>query len=635
MSEVEKFLAHKAYNLRKWSIIQTTHAGSGHPTSCLSAADIVSVLFFYAMHYDPLNYNNPDNDRFILSKGHAAPVLYAAWHEVGVITQDDLLTYRQLHSVLEGHPSRRFAYIEAATGSLGIGLSIGVGELLAARLDQRNYKMYVLMGDSETSEGSVWESVQIAAHYKLNNLVAIIDANRLGQSTETLFGHHIQQYTHVLNGFGWHTISVDGHDIQQLMNSFDEARSVKDKPVMIVAKTLKGYGIDLVQDKENFHGKPFSQENLETVLSQLKARFAYAAAYTSSTDWHPTPPQKSLHDASNEKTILSTDQIPTVITLPEPTYTQEKPIATRHAYGEAIAALGTVFENMVSLDAEVKNSTYACLFEDAYPERFFQCFIAEQNMLGMAIGFDRREKIPFVSTFGAFFSRAHDQIRMGAIGKAALRLVGSHCGVSIGQDGPSQMALEDIALMCALPQSIVLYPSDAVSTYKLVELMAQYTHGISYLRTTRAQTPVIYKNNEKFEIGGCKVLRQSGHDSVCLIAAGITLVEALKAYDMLIINENPIHVSVIDLYSIKPFDRETVVKVATASHNAIITIEDHYKQGGIGQIVAAALCNTPIVVESLAVDQVLCSGKPEELMHMVGIDADSIIKKVHDLIKRL
>lgn len=629
MSEIQKFLEHKAYQLRKLSIIQTTHAGSGHPTSCLSAADIVATLFFYAMHYDPKNFENPDNDRFILSKGHAVPVLYAAWKEAGILTEKDLLTYRQIDSTLEGHPTRRFSHAEVATGSLGMGLSMGSGYALAARLDKRNYKTYVLMGDSEMSEGSVWEAIQIAAYYKLNNLIGIIDANRLGQSTEVLFDHNMQKYAHVLNGFGWHTITVDGHDIEQLVSSLDEARAVIDKPVMIIAKTIKGYGVDLVENKENFHGKPFSQDNLESTLQQLKAHFSLAANYPQKISWEPNIPQKS------RSALPKSDDKKTDILLPTPTYTKAELIATRKAYGQALAVLGDISENIVSLDAEVKNSTFAQLFEDVHPERFFQCFIAEQNMVGMAIGFDRRGKIPFTSTFGAFFSRAHDQIRMGAVGQAALRLSGSHCGVSIGQDGPSQMALEDIGMMRALPESIVLYPSDAVSTYKLVELMANYTTGISYIRTTRAETPVIYDNAENFKIGGCKVLRQSEHDSICLIAAGITLDQAIKAYEILITQKIPIHVSIIDLYSVKPFDKETIIKVAHASGNAIITIEDHYKQGGIGEMISAALCNTDILVESLAVLQLPRSGKPEELLHLFGIDAESIVKAVRNFVKKL
>jgi transketolase len=624
MTEQQKFLENKAYNMRKWSIVQTSEAGSGHPTSCLSAADIMSVLFFHTMRYNPRNYNDPHNDRFILSKGHASPVLYAAWKEVGVLTEADLLTYRRIDSVLEGHPTLRFSHAEAATGALGVGLSIGVGEALCAKLDKRTFKTYVLMGDAETAEGSVWEAVQLAAHYQLDNLIGIIDCNRLGQSTSTFFEHMVNRYAAILSAFGWRTLVVDGHNMQELIATFDEAQKSSGQPTMIIAKTIKGYGIERFEDKEGFHGKALKKEDLDDVLPQLKRRFIDVASYTGDYTWQPTVPE-------DDQAAIPFDHID--IKMPEPDYKKDEMIATRKAYGQALAVLGDVCDSVVSLDAEVKNSTFAELFEAKHPDRFFQCFVAEQNMVGMGIGFDRRGKIPFISTFGAFFSRAHDQIRMGAIGQAQLRLAGSHCGVSIGQDGPSQMALEDIAMMCALPDSIVLYPSDAVSTYKLVEQMARYDKGISYLRTTRAATPVMYENDEPFEIGKCKVVRQSEQDQICIIAAGITVEQALAAYDALVMREDSIFVSVIDLYSIKPLDVHTVTAVAHASGNRVIVVEDHYQEGGIGQIVAAALCNTEIVVESLSVTRLPRSGKPDELLAWAGIDAAAIINKVEQMVQ--
>lgn len=624
MLNLKKFLEQKAYALRVESLEMTTKAGSGHPSSCLSAAEIVAALFFYEMRYNPRDYVQADNDRFILSKGHAAPLLYAAWKEVGVITHEDLMTYRRIDSALEGHPTLRFPYTEAATGSLGIGLSFGVGEALNGKLDKQEYRTYVLMGDSEISEGSVWEAVQLAVHYKLDNLIAIVDCNRLGQSTEVLYDHDITRYANMFEAFGCETFTVDGHNVESLVKTLDEARAQKDRPSVIIAKTFKGHGVPLMEDREGFHGKPLRPDELTIALAQLKAEYPDAAQALYQGTWEPKAPEPSKAKSYSCK--------PHAVALPQPVYKKDEQIATRKAFGQALAALGDVCDTVVSLDAEVKNSTYADIFEAKHPERFFQCYVAEQNMVGMAVGFDRRGKIPFVSTFGSFFSRAHDQIRMAAIGQANLRLVGSHCGVSIGQDGPSQMALEDIAMMRGLPESVVLYPSDAVSTYKLVEQMGRYQKGISYLRTTRAETPILYPNNESFEIGGCKVLKQSHQDKVCVVAAGITVHEALRVYDQLALTERSIFISIIDLYSIKPFDRETVIKVATKAGKKILVVEDHYAAGGIGEMVAASLCDTDILVKSLAVQELPRSGKPEELLARAGIDADAIVHAVHDMV---
>jgi len=618
--ELINFLEYTAYNLRRWSILAPAKAGSGHPTSCLSAADIVAVLFFYAMHFDPYNYENPDNDRFILSKGHAAPLLYAAWHELGLVTDEEMLSYRNINSSLEGHPTKRFKYAETATGSLGIGLSVGVGQALYAKLDKRAYKTYVLMGDSESSEGSVWEAAQLATHYKLDNLIAFIDVNNLGQSTETMLDYRINQYVAMWESFGWHVCSVDGHDISALIDSIDKARHVDGKPIMIIAKTIKGYGVDKVAGLQGFHGKAFTGEKKDEVLQELARNFANAAQYNGSFGYKPKHAQKSVTAYTGASTIIE---------IPACTYQKTDMVATRKAYGTALALLGDSCESIVSLDAEVKNSTYAEIFESVHPERFFQCFVAEQNMVSMGVGFECRKKIPFISTFSCFLSRAHDQIRMAAIGNSALRLVGSHCGVSIGQDGPSQMGLEDIAMMRCLPNSVVLYPSDAVSTHKLVEQMARYHDGISYLRTTRMETLVVYDNNEEFPIGGCKVLRQSQHDVACIIAAGVTLHEALKAYDIL--SQRNVFVSVIDLYSIKPLDAATIISVAKLSKNKIITVEDHYPEGGIGEAVLSAVRNENIAIQSLAVGRLPRSGKPEELLAWAGIDADAIVEMVQKI----
>lgn len=609
------FLQHTAYNLRRLSILQCGFAGSGHPTSCLSAADIVAVLFFHTMKFDPNVYENPDNDRFILSKGHASALLYAVWKELGKLTEDDLKTYREFNSTLEGHPTLRFAYAEAATGSLGIGLSIGVGEALSARMDGRSFRTYVFLGDAESAEGSVWEAVQVAAHYKLHNLTAIIDCNRLGQSDETMYQHCCKRFIEIFSAFGWHAQLVDGHDIQALINAFDAIAFINDKPTVLIAHTYKGYGVDFVCDKPGFHGKPLTGEQMELALEELKKQSGDIVVQKANYEWKPAIPAK-LSDNSVDKQIKNT---------PFPVVDPGAMISTRKAYGQALAAMGEVYQKIVVLDADVKNSTYTQLFEQKFPNRFVQCFVAEQNMVSMGVGFDRRGYIPFISTFACFLSRAHDQIRMASIGNAKLRIMGSHAGVSIGQDGPSQMGLEDIAMMRCLPDSIVLYPSDAVSTYKLVECMIQYTKGISYLRTTRSDLPVIYSQEEEFVIGGCKILRKTERDSLCIIAAGITLFEALKAYDILVADYS-LYACVIDLYCVKPFDYETVVQQAREAGNRIIVVEDHYHQGGIGEMIAAHLQGNQITIQLLAVSCLPRSGDSEKLLAWAGINAHAIVQ---------
>jgi len=619
MNELKKFLEHKAYNLRVNSLIMTSIAGSGHPTSCLSAADLVAAIFFHGMHFDPNNFDNPNNDRFILSKGHASPLLYAVWKELGKLSEEDLMTYRKIDSALEGHPTLRFPYTEAATGSLGIGLSIGAGMAYAAKIDKRDFYTFVLMGDSEITEGCIWEAAELAPFYKLHNLIGIIDCNRLGQSTETIHDYHLERHAAKFEAFGWETFIIDGHDMYQIMKALDKARA-EGRPTMIIAKTVKGYGIEQVENKMGYHGKPFTKEDLNEKLTELEHRFEDAATYDGEFEWKPTLPKQEEKPATG---CIG-------LTWKNPAYKQGDAVPTRKAFGQSLAELGTLCDRIVSLDGEVKNSTYAEIFEEKHPERFIQCFIAEQNMVGMAAGFDRRGFIPYVSTFGAFFTRAFDQIRMAAIGNANLRLVGSHAGVSIGQDGPSQMALEDIAMMRSLPGSVVLYPCDAVGTYKLMHQMLEYEQGISYLRTTRMATPIIYGNDEEFQIGGCKVLRQTEQDKVCIIAAGVTIFEALKAADHL--KDEGIDVSVIDLYSIKPLDEKTVLTVAEKSGKKVITVEDHYLEGGLGQAVAYALRNNDIDIDCLAVTQLPRSGKPEELLAWAGIDAASIIKHVKKLL---
>jgi len=604
-------LKYSAYHLRKNSLRATTQAGSGHPTSCLSAADIVAVLFFYTMQ---------DGDQFVLSKGHAVPVLYAAYKELGIITDQELLTLRQFDSVLEGHPTPRFPYIQAATGSLGQGLSIAAGIALAERFKKNKANVYVLLGDSEMAEGSIWEAMEVAAHYKLTNLIGIIDVNRLGQTTETMDGHHGETYQKKCDAFGWATQIIDGHDIHQIIDATEAAHTAR-TPTMIIAKTIKGYGLpDSIANHNGYHGKAFSPEELPALLEYLKKSFVHFDATQCERPLNKThySPQKNIRKNYTTK-------------FPSPSYAKGIEVATRKVYGEALVIAGTITPQIIALDAEVKNSTFAELFEKQFPQRFIQCFIAEQNMIGMAAGLASQNYIPFASTFAAFISRAYDQLRMTAISRLPVRVVGSHAGVSIGQDGPSQMGLEDIGLMRMLPDSIVLYPCDAVSTYKCVELMANYYDGISYLRTTRNATPVIYDNNTALTMGGCTILRESPEDVACVVAAGITVHEALKAYELL--KKQNIFMRVIDCYSIKPLPTQALLSAAYNTQKNIITVEDHYLQGGLGEAVAAALCDTTITITNLAVTQLPRSGSSEELLQFAKIDAQAIITEVLRYVK--
>ena len=618
------FLKNKALNIAIDSIRTTSQSGSGHPTSCMSSADLVSTIFFNELKQDLENPNNPNNDRFILSKGHAIPVVYAAYKQLGIISDEELLNLRDFDSVLEGHPTPRFKYNEAATGSLGQGLAIGIGMALNAKMEKFDYKTYVLMGDGEIAEGSVWEAASLASYYKLDNLICVVDCNKLGQTGLTMHADKEEEYAKKFEAFGFQTFVISGHNIEEILQTFQKANETKNKPIAIVAKTHKGFGLEQVQDLNNFHGKPFAKADTEKLIKQLKNKFPEASQLKSEKHI-PQMPTKVKDKKTDNKIVidLEKDKNTNLFNLGEK-------IATRKAFGYALEALGKESNNIIALDGDVKNSTFIEIFEKSFPKRFVQCFIAEQSMIGIATGFESRKKIPFAATFAAFLTRAYDQIRMAGIGRNALRLCGSHCGVSIGQDGPSQMGLEDISMFRSIPNSIVLYPSDGVSTYKLAECMANYNDGVSYLRTTRPNSPVIYDKDEKFEIGGCKVLKQNNNDKVCLIGAGITLHEIMKAFEEL--KKQNINVSMIDLYSIKPMDTETIIKVAKGSNNKIITVEDHYLEGGLGQSVASALINEDIKVYSLAVTKIPRSGSQEKLMSYEEIDSNSIIKKILELI---
>jgi transketolase len=599
-----------ANQLRIHSITSTTAAGSGHPTSCCSAADVMATLFFGHMRFDAKNPHYHNNDRFILSKGHAAPLLYAAWAETGLFPTSELLKLRQFGSDLEGHPTPRLPFVDVATGSLGQGLSVGVGMALAARLDNLDYNTYVLMGDGEIAEGAVWEAASLAGVYKLNNLIALVDANRLGQSQATEFGHDIGVYRKRFEAFGWRVEDVDGHDIEEILEVLSGV-GLNDQPLCIIAKTYKGAGVSFLQDKEGWHGRPLNQEEAAKAIAELQPTAKSGIGV-------PIPAPTQLPAPNNTAPAG----------YPPVNYKPGDSIATREAYGNALARIGEVDPRIVAVDGDTKNSTYAEKFFNKFPNRSTECFIAEQNMVGVATGFGARGKVPFASTFACFLTRAFDQIRVAGISQANLKLVGSHVGVSIGEDGPSQMALEDIAMMRAIAGSVVLYPSDAVSTEKLVEQMAQ-AKGVCFLRAARPKTPVIYGNDEKFSIGGAKVVRQNAGDKATVVAAGVTLHEALKAADAL--KAEGIGITVIDAYSIKPLGRDIIKAAAQKTGNTVITVEDHYIEGGLGDAVAGELSVDGIKVHKLAVTSLPRSGKPAELLAHFGIDAAAIVKKVKSL----
>ena len=606
--EIEK-LKRLAKLVRYYILVSTTHAGSGHPISSLSATELMTGLLFGGTYrYDPADPGHPNNDRLIFSKGHASPLLYALWAAAGELTEDDLMTYRSFGSRLEGHPTVAFPFVEAATGSLGQGLSIGLGIALNAKfLDKLPYRTYVLLGDSEMAEGSQWEAMQIAAHYGLSNLIGVLDVNRLGQRGETMYGYDIEAYGNRISSFGWETIAIDGHSFEEVLKAYERAQKAS-APVMIIARTVKGKGVSFVENANGWHGKALGKEDLERALKEL-------GDIDKSARGEIAKPEDRRPEAPVAGKAGTMD------------YPRDEPVATRDAYGNALVRIAEAFPNLVSLDGEVSNSTRAEEFKKACPERFFEMYIAEQNMAGAALGLATRGKIPFVSSFAAFLSRAFDQIRMSQYSDGNIKFVGSHAGVSIGQDGPSQMGLEDLAMFRTILGGIVLYPCDAVSTEKLVEVCARHK-GMSYIRTTRMKTPVIYGPEETFAIGGCKVLRKSGEDRVTVVGAGVTLHEALAACEEL--RQERISIRVIDLYSIKPVDTETLTWAARET-GAILTVEDHYPEGGLGEAVRSALAEVDVPVFSLAVRAKPKSGKPDELLDYEAISRKAIVKKVKEL----
>ena len=577
----------------------------------MSAAEIVATLFFSEMRFDPQDPQNPYNDRFVLSKGHAAPILYAAWAEAGLFPRDEVMKLRQIGSDLEGHPTPRLSFVDVATGSLGQGICAAIGSALNARRIGSDYRTYVLIGDGEMAEGSVWEAANAGLYHRLDNLCVVVDVNALGQSQPTQFGHDTKAIASRWAAFGWNAIEVDGHDIQQLLDGYDNARSTTGHPTVIVARTEKGKGVSFIEGRDNWHGKALKQEEVDKAIAELEKQKTEAAE------------RPEIRKPANSGRPPATP--PDYSKIPPPAYKLGDLVATREAWGAALATLGTADARVVALDADVKNSTFSDKFEKAQPDRFYEFFIAEQVMVGAAMGLAARGAIPFPSTFACFLTRASDFIRMAGISTLNVKLAGSHAGVSIGEDGPSQMALEDLGMMRAVPGCAVLYPCDGPSTERLVVQMAQRP-GMAYMRTSRPKTPVIYGPEEQFPIGGLKVLRQSDNDAATVIGAGVTVVEALKAYDQL--KTEGIAIRVIDLYSLQPIDGAALIAAGQATRGAIITVEDHYPAGGIGDAVSEAVAPARFAVHRLAVREIPRSGQPDELLDRYGISARHIIDAV-------
>jgi transketolase len=596
--------------MRRDVMKMTNRAGSGHPSSCLSCAEIMSVLFFDEMKYDVKKFDNPDNDEFILSKGHAAPILYSALSHAKCI-KDELMKLRKLKSNLEGHPMpRSIKWIKVATGSLGQGPSIGVGMALAAKLQGRNYRTYVLIGDSEMAEGSIYEALRLAPYYNLDNLCLIIDVNRLGQRGETMIGHDLEKYAEGIKSFGWNAAVVDGHKVDQIKHALDFFKKVG-KPTAIIARTLKGKGVSFIENKEGWHGRVLDDEELMEALEEVpKVKMPKVKI--------EKPKKVDAVKNKNGKFVFNP-------------YEPGGFVATRLAYGRALANLAKSNSKVVVVDAEVSNSTKADEVKKVRPGQFVEAFIAEQGMVGICLGLSKKGFNIFGSTFAAFFSRAHDQIRMSALSSGNFTLCGSHAGVSIGEDGASQMGLEDLALFRSLPESIIFYPSDGVSTEKLVE-RASKLKGIKYIRTTRGKTPIIYNVKENFEVGEFKILKKGKKDKVILVGAGITLHECLIAYEKL--KKKKINSAVIDLYCVKPFNSKKFVDFVLKHGKRVVVVEDHYEEGGIGEMIAEVLEDKNVKMKHLSVKEVPHSGKSKELLEKYGIDSKAIVKSAKNLIKK-
>ncbi|XP_075984765.1 transketolase-like protein 2 [Anticarsia gemmatalis] len=606
-----------ANKLRIDSIVSTNASKSGHPTSCASMAEIMSVLFFHTMRYKISAPRDASADRFILSKGHAAPILYAAWAEAGLFPVEDLKNLRKLDSDLEGHPTPRLNFVDVGTGSLGQGLAVAAGMAYVGKyFDQAPYRVYCLVGDGEAAEGSIWESLHFASHYKLDNLVVIFDVNRLGQSEPTSLQHKMEVYEARLKAFGLHTVVVDGHDVSELVKAFDGAAGHAGAPTAVVAKTFKGKGFPGIEDLENWHGKALGADG-DKIIKHLQSQIKNNAITLKASPPLAEAPKIHIGD----------------ITLSSPpAYKAGELVATRLAYGTALKKIADTNMRVIALDGDTKNSTFSDKLRAAYPERYIECFIAEQNLVGVATGAACRDRaVVFASTFAAFFTRTFDQIRMGAISQSNMNLAGSHCGVSIGEDGPSQMGLEDIALFRAVPTATVFYPSDAVSCERAVELAAN-TKGICYIRTSRPNTAMLYPNDEVFKVGQAKIIRQSPKDRVLLIGAGITLHEAIIAADKL--KTEGVEARILDPFTVKPLDEAAVVQHAKAAGGRIVVVEDHYQAGGLGEAVISAVAQQrDIVVKHVCVREVPRSGPPAALLDKYGISANHIHAAVGQVLK--
>ena len=600
----------KAKRLSILSMMSTTAAGSGHPTSCMSAAELVAGTFFYAMKFDPKDPNSPDGDRFVLSKGHAAPVLYAALAEAGVFPESRLMTLREFSSELEGHPTPRIPGVNAATGSLGQGLSVGSGLAIGARMDKSPTRVYVLMGDGEMAEGQVWEAAAFAAHYKLDNLTVLADVNALGQSEPTMYRHDMEVYRKKFDSEGWATDIIDGHDVAAVLAALDHAKATKVRPQAILARTIKGHGVSFVAGKEHWHGKPIPKDQLAAAIKEIG------------------PAIDLPHDPGRSYARTSLPKPPNFPAPAPPDYDPSKPVATREAYGFALKRLGAVNPHIVAISGDVKNSTFSEIFGDAFPDHFYQGYIAEQNLVSVGVGLAARGKVPFLDTFACFLARAYDQVRMAAISRSNINLCGSHCGVSIGEDGPSQMALEDIAIFRAVHSSTVLYPSDAISTERLTETMAGRA-GINYLRTSRPKFPILYSHGREIpdpRIQGAPTepARQSDGDRrgshPARGAGGRRSVEGGR-------HSRAGHRPLLR----QAHRRQQLAEEIAATRGLLITVEDHWAEGGIGEAVLSALAQAgvaPARSRLIAVREMPHSGKPDELLDAFGISAGHIVEAV-------
>lgn len=604
-----------AHLMRIDAINMTNASASGHPTSCSSMAELLSAVFFHpsGMKFNPNAPRGFENDKFVLSKGHAAPILYSAWSHAGHIAKEDLLNLRKIDNDLEGHPTPRLDFVDVATGSLGQGLNASVGMAYSMKYFEKvSNKVFCLLGDGEMAEGSNWEAMNFASYYKLDNLVAIVDINRLGQSDETSIGHDVDVYEKRFSSFGFHTFVVDGHNVSEIIQALEDAKSITGQPIAIMAKTIKGkYFLDK-SDKQPWHGKPLKDasdpivENIEKLIKDKNASLT------------PQTPESEAKEPEHVE-----------LTVPAVPYAEGDMIATRKAFGDCLKLLGDQSNLIVGVDADVKNSTMLQSLKDAHPDQFMDCFIAEQNLVGASIGAGVRGRIPFCSTFATFFTRAFDHIRMGAISQCNVKFAGTHCGVSIGADGPSQMGLEDIAMFRTVPNCVVFYPSDSVSTFHATTLAANYK-GMVFIRLGRPEAKTFYKTDEEFKIGQSKVAVSNEGDKITIVGAGVTFTAAVEAAEKL--KAEGTNVRVIDLFCVKPIDKETLVKNAQETNNTLLVVEDHYPEGGLFEAVCSATASEGVKVHSLAVNEVPRSGKPAELLAKFKIDTDAVVEKVKEII---